>query len=80
MAKRIKGCLDFSEAVADGENENGVTLVTPNTDQVGTDYLGRQQWNWGNRDGDRWRPFGADPMDMPSAVPAQQGSIARKKK
>jgi hypothetical protein len=61
--------MHFERMVDAGENPNGVVMVTPNTDQIGEDYLGRQQWTYGNRDGERWRAFGADPMDPPSAVP-----------
>jgi hypothetical protein len=61
--------MHFEQMVDDGENPNGIVMVTPNTDQIGDDYLGRQQWSYGSRDGERWRPFGADPMDPPSAFP-----------
>lgn len=63
MPKRKNGCLDFSDAVSEGENSNGITMVTVNRDQVGTrprDFLAPQQWSYGlgDRDGDRFKPFG----------------------
>lgn len=79
MAKRIKGCLDFSEAVADGENSDGTVLVTPNTDEFYEKPMGTQQWPNRSRDGDRFGPFATPESFWPSAVPASPPSPKRKR-
>lgn len=68
MVKRVKGCLDFSEAVADGENSDGTVQVTSNTDEFYDRPMGKQQWPNQSRDGSRFGPFAQLESFFPSAV------------
>lgn len=56
------GCLDWEGMIADGENPAGIVNVNVNRDQIGVrprDFLGPQQFSWGGeRDGDRFKPYG----------------------
>lgn len=73
-----KKTLHFEDIIADGENPAGVTNVNVNTDQVGTrpqDFMGRQQWNWGGeRDGEKFAPYGNDHFMTEEEKDARYGS------